>query len=287
MPVDRQNYVDQAFRPAEAQFTLIGQTPARGIATPPRVPSRYFSSHLPCTHLLPRFGACIASPRPQIPHLTYRAALALPMASPHATETTRLLHSPTEAARSPTTAHDDSEPTKSPTRSTPLNFRIAATMFSFMVTGLFNASIGVLLPPISHHYNLTDLHVSFIFLCGPIGYVLASPSNASIHALLGQRGIAVIGPLLHTLAALGIAAHPPFPIVLVAFVVNAMGIGLVDGSWCAWAGGLERANVVSGLLHGSYSAGAAVGPFATGLWIAKTTRPWWEWYYVVVRWPWD
>lgn len=165
---------------------------------------------------------------------------------------------------------------------TSLNFRIAATMFSFMVTGLFNASIGVMLAPMSHHYNLTDLHVSFIFLCGPIGYVLASPSNALIHSLLGQRGIALIGPLLHTLAALGIAAHPPFPIVLVAFVVNAMGIGLVDGSWCAWAGGLEKANVVSGLLHGSYSAGAAVGPFVAGLSLGKAAMPWWDWYYVLV-----
>ncbi|OAG02024.1 MFS general substrate transporter [Paraphaeosphaeria sporulosa] len=165
--------------------------------------------------------------------------------------------------------------------STSLNFRIAATMFSFMITGLFNASIGVMLAPMSRHYSLTDLHVSFIFLCGPIGYVLASPSNASIHTLLGQRGIALIGPLLHTLAALGIAAHPPFTIVLVAFVVNAMGIGLVDGSWCAWAGGLEKANVVSGLLHGSYSAGAAIGPFVAGVSLGKLAIPWWDWYYVL------
>lgn len=71
--------------------------------------------------------------------------------------------------------------------------------------------------------------------------------------------------------------------MLVAFVVNAMGIGLVDGSWCAWAGGLKRANVVSGLLHGSYSVGAAVGPFATGVWVEGMGGMWWEWYYVVVR----
>ncbi|KAF1978855.1 MFS general substrate transporter [Bimuria novae-zelandiae CBS 107.79] len=203
------------------------------------------------------------------------------MASPQATKTTRLLDAATEDVTNLPTAQDSDAAAKAFPLSRSVNFRIASTTFCFMVTGLFTASIGVLLAPISHHYGLTDLHVSFIFLCGPVGYVLASPSNASIHSLLGQRGIAVIGPVLHTLAAVGIAAHPPFPLVLVAFVVNAMGVGLVDGSWCAWAGGLERANVVSGLLHGSYSAGAAVGPFATGLWIARTARPWWEWYYVL------
>ncbi|KAF2440028.1 MFS general substrate transporter [Karstenula rhodostoma CBS 690.94] len=201
------------------------------------------------------------------------------MSFPHANETTGLLDVPDDDTASSQLAQDQ-HGNESP-MSTSLNFRIAATMFSFMVTGLFNASIGVMLAPMSRHYTLTDLHVSFIFLCGPIGYVLASPSNASIHSLLGQRGIALIGPLLHTLAALGIAAHPPFPTVLVAFVVNAMGIGLVDGSWCAWAGGLEKANVVSGLLHGSYSAGAAAGPFVAGLSLGKTSMTWWNWYYVL------
>jgi fucose permease len=207
------------------------------------------------------------------------------MSIPNANETTRLLRSSDHDAASPQPAQgEDGMENRARARltSTNLNSRIAATMFSFMVTGLFNASIGVMLAPMSRYYNLTDLHVSFIFLCGPIGYVLASPSNASIHSLLGQRGIALIGPTLHTLAAVGIAAHPPFPIVLIAFVVNAMGIGLVDGSWCAWAGGLENANVVSGLLHGSYSAGAAAGPFVAGLSLGKAAMPWWDWYYVLV-----
>ncbi|KAL5424593.1 hypothetical protein PMIN04_003131 [Paraphaeosphaeria minitans] len=206
------------------------------------------------------------------------------MPFPHANETTRLLDASDDDSGTPQLAQDQNETddrAEDRPMSTSLNFRIAATMLSFMVTGLFNASIGVMLAPMSHHYSLTDLHVSFIFLCGPIGYVLASPSNASIHSLLGQRGIALIGPLLHTLAALGIAVHPPFPIVLVAFVVNAMGIGLVDGSWCAWAGGLEKANVVSGLLHGSYSTGAAFGPFFAGLSLGEAAMPWWGWYYVL------
>lgn len=207
------------------------------------------------------------------------------MSFPHANETTRLLGAPDDGADifQPTQDHSGiGDRAKVQPVSTSLNFRIAATMFSFMVTGLFNASIGVMLAPMSRYYSLTDIHVSLIFLCGPIGYVLASPANASIHSLLGQRGIAFLGPVLHTLAALGIAAHPPFPIVLVAFVVNAMGIGLVDGSWCAWAGGLEKANVVSGLLHGSYSAGAAVGPFVAGLSLGKLAKPWRDWYLVLV-----
>ena len=206
------------------------------------------------------------------------------MSSQDVHETTRLLDTPSDnVVRAPTAqGRDGLDPVKELGMSTSLNFRIAATMFSFMVTGLFNSSIGVLLAPISEHYGLTDLHVSLIFLCGPIGYIIASPSNAVTHSWLGQRGIAFIGPLLHVLAAVAIAAHPPFPFLLVAFVVIAMGIGLVDGSWCAWAGALERANVVSGLLHGSYSTGAAVGPFAAGLWLAKAAKTWWEWYYVLV-----
>lgn len=162
-----------------------------------------------------------------------------------------------------------------------LIFKISAAMYSFVTLGLFNSSIGAVLPLLSHHYSLTDLQVSSIFLAGPIGYVLAAQCSDTVHFRFGQRGIAIAGPLLQILATATAASHPRFGVLLAAFMFQGLGTGLLDGSWCAWAGSMEKANTVSGLLHGSYSVGGAMGPFIVTV---LTTRhfPWWTWYSILV-----
>jgi fucose permease len=154
-------------------------------------------------------------------------------------------------------------------------------MFSFIILGLFTSSIGVMLPPLSTHYSLNDLQVSFIFLVVPLGYIIGASLNPFLHSQFGQRGIAVFGPALHIVSAVALGLHPMFGILLLAFAVNAMGSGMLDGSWCAYAAGMENAGFVSGLLHGSFSVGAAAGPFFAGGLMEKR-MDWWVWYYVLV-----
>jgi fucose permease len=160
--------------------------------------------------------------------------------------------------------------------------QIAAAMVSFSTLGLFNSSIGAVLPLISQHYSLTDLHVSLLFLAGPLGYIGAALYSDTIHHRFGQRGIALVGPVLQIIATALIALHPRFGWVLCAFAVQGLGTGLLDGSWCAWAGSMEKANTISGMLHGSYSVGGAAGPFLVTL-ITTKGYPWYLWYSVLVR----
>jgi fucose permease len=166
--------------------------------------------------------------------------------------------------------------------SQPMASRVGAAMYSFAVLGLFQSSIGVMLLPISQHYSLSDLHVSFIFVVGPVGYVIGAYFNDLVHCTWGQRGIAILAPTLQIFGALAIAAHPSFSVVLVAFAALALGGGLLDGSWCAWAASVSNANTVSGLLQGSFSVGAAFGPFLAGTVLPAWNRSWHDWFYVLV-----
>ena len=163
-----------------------------------------------------------------------------------------------------------------------LPVKIAAAMFSFVVLGLYTSSIGVILPHLETHYGLSDGQVSFTFLAWPVGYILAAQLNDTIHSKFGQRGIAIIGPLTHVVFAVGASAHPPFILFLLFVAVGSFGAGLIDGSWCAWAGAMERASLVSGFLHGSFSVGAAAGPLLADALISPGKRPWYTWYYVLV-----
>lgn len=195
---------------------------------------------------------------------------------PDDNETSPLLHD--------TNNNPDAQETSTTTSTnmdTRLTFKIAATMYSFSTLGLFNSSIGAVLPLLSHHYSLTDLHVSLIFLVGPIGYVLAAQRSDAIHHRYGQFGIAIIGSIFQIVATATAALHPSFGMVLVAFAFQGLGTGLLDGSWSVWASSMEKANTISGLLHGSYSIGGAAGPFLVTV-ITQGRGMWWTWYRLLV-----
>ncbi|KAF2634520.1 MFS general substrate transporter [Massarina eburnea CBS 473.64] len=161
-------------------------------------------------------------------------------------------------------------------------FRIAATMYSFVILGLFTASTGVMLGPLMSYYHLTYLQGSTLFLVPPVGYILSASLNSTIHARFGQRGVAIMGPLLHVLSAVVVACRPGnFGGALAGWGIMAMGTGLLDGSWCAMAAAMgSRANRVSGFLHGSYSTGAALGPFIFAELMAHNVN-WWVWYWIL------
>jgi fucose permease len=157
-------------------------------------------------------------------------------------------------------------------------------MYSFATLGLFNSSIGAILPLLSSYYTLTDLQVSVVFLVGPLGYIVAAQCSSAIHQRFGQLGIAFLGPVLQIISAGLLCSCLPFGVVLLGFAVQGLGTGLLDGSWCAWAGQMDKANTISGLLHGSYSVGAAVGPLLV-TYLTERNWAWYEWYYMLVSTP--
>ncbi|KAK8006048.1 MFS general substrate transporter [Apiospora marii] len=161
--------------------------------------------------------------------------------------------------------------------------KLAAAMYCFAVLGMFVSTTGVILSSVKADYGgLSDPQVSLLFLAAPAGYLVAAQLNRRLHLRYGRRGIAVVGPSLHVAMAAVVALHPPFPVVLSAWVVGSLGHGVVDGSVCAWAGDLESASAASGMLHGAYSAGAGLGPFLAGTLISREGQGrWYEWFYVL------
>ncbi|KAF3014045.1 hypothetical protein E8E14_011430 [Neopestalotiopsis sp. 37M] len=216
-----------------------------------------------------------------------QAATRRPKHNVSATETDPLL-SEGSAERTRTTTGDRPTLASSPigsgsdgTGRSELMLRIAAAMFAFMVMGTIQSVPGVLIPHLESYYGLSDTYVSIIFLISPVGYFLAAYMSSFIHLRLGQLGIAVIGPACQLIYAVGLCFHPPYSIVLLLSLIEAAGTGLLDGSWCAWAGAMPNGNTVQGFLHGSYSIGASLGPLIAGTMISVGKTPWWYWFYVL------
>ena len=125
--------------------------------------------------------------------------------------------------------------------------------------------------------------MSLIFLAPLVGYLTAASVNSTVHSKFGQRGVAIVAPTCQVLQALVFSLHPPYFVILMSYAIIGFGIGLVDSAWCAWAGGLPKANTVQGFLHGSFSLGATIGPFIATSMFTKAKLPWYMYYYVLVR----
>lgn len=128
--------------------------------------------------------------------------------------------------------------------------------------------------------------VSLIFIAPLTGYLIAASLNSTVHAKLGRRGVAIIGPICHVLQALVFSVHPPYSAILVAFAITGFGIGVLDSALCAWASSLPSPNTAQGFLHGSFSLGATFGPFIATTMFAEAKLPWYTYYYVLVCFAW-
>ncbi|KAF8851758.1 MFS transporter-like protein [Acephala macrosclerotiorum] len=162
-------------------------------------------------------------------------------------------------------------------------WRVFATFWSFFVVGMNDGSYGALIGHLEKYYSLSYTVVSLIFLSPFVGYSLSSILNNHVHLLLGQRGVAIIGPTCHLVSYIIIAIHPPYPVLVVMYIFVGFGNGLIDAAWCAWLGNMANANEVQGVLQACYALGATVSPLiATGL-ISGGGLGWWSFYYIMVK----
>lgn len=135
------------------------------------------------------------------------------------------------------------------------------------------------------YYDLSYTIVSLIFLTPFAGYAVASFTNARIHMRFGQRGVALAAPLCHAATFAALAAHPPYPALVALNVLSGFGNGLTDACFCAWVGGMDKANAIQGIMHSCYSLGALMAPLIATNMVVTAGLPWYTYYYVMVRTP--
>ncbi|KAF2004668.1 MFS general substrate transporter [Amniculicola lignicola CBS 123094] len=157
-----------------------------------------------------------------------------------------------------------------------------ATFWAFIVMGANDAAYGAIIPYLEEYYNLTYVVVSLVFLSPLAGYASAAVLNNAIHVRFGQRGVAFIGPFCHLCAYIGIALHPPYPVLVVVFILAGFGNGIEDAAWNAWLGNMANTNEVLGFLHGFYGLGAVLSPLAATALIVQAGWPWYAFYYIMI-----
>ncbi|KAK2766927.1 hypothetical protein FQN54_006242 [Arachnomyces sp. PD_36] len=161
-------------------------------------------------------------------------------------------------------------------------WRFFATNFAFVILGANDAVYGALIPYLEEYYNQTYTTISLIFLSPIVGYVTSALLNNMIHMHLGQRGIAILGPGAHLIAYVIVCLHPPYPVLVVVFMIAGFGNGVADAAWNAWLGAMENSNELLGFLHGFYGLGAMLAPLIATTLITKAGWEWYMFYYIMV-----
>ncbi|GJC96256.1 MFS transporter [Colletotrichum higginsianum] len=73
----------------------------------------------------------------------------------------------------------------------------------------------------SSFYDINYITVSLVFFSPLIGYVSSGILNTRLHNALGQRGLGVLCGGTHMLSAIINVLHPPFPVLVVSFMLGA------------------------------------------------------------------
>ncbi|KAK2738501.1 hypothetical protein FQN57_007016 [Myotisia sp. PD_48] len=162
-------------------------------------------------------------------------------------------------------------------------WRFIAACYSFAILGLNDAAYGPLIPYLEQFYNVSYTVVSLVFLSPLIGYVTSALLNNKVHVKYGQRGVAILSPGAHLVSYIIISQHPPFPVLVFAYVLAGFGNGLADAAWNAWIGGMPSSNnELLGIIHACFGAGATMAPtIATSL-ITKANWQWYQYYYLAI-----
>lgn len=109
-------------------------------------------------------------------------------------------------------------------------------------------------------YNVSTTVVSLIFVTPFVGYTAATALVNKMHMSFGQRGIAIAGPLCHLIPFVVMAIRPPWPVMLVTYMIVGLGNGLVDAAWNSWVADMVSANTLMGILAAFYGLGATLSP---------------------------
>lgn len=138
--------------------------------------------------------------------------------------------------------------------------RVALSFGTFILVGVYDGVIGVLLPSIILAYGLTKATVSLIFPASAAGYLLAALNSGALLARLGRRRLLALGAGLWTVGLLTVGMAPPFAVIPVAVFCAGFGVAIIDAGLNAYIAGLPRGAGLLNYLHAFYGVGALLGP---------------------------
>ncbi|KAF9077556.1 major facilitator superfamily domain-containing protein [Rhodocollybia butyracea] len=139
--------------------------------------------------------------------------------------------------------------------------QLAALYWCLFLAGWNDGSTGPLLPRMQEAYNVGYIIVSLIFVFACVGFITGACLNVPFSQKLGFGKTLVLGSILQQIAYAIQAPQLPFPVFVMAFTINGIGLSLQDAQANGYVASLKtHSETKMGLLHAAYGAGALCAP---------------------------
>lgn len=161
-----------------------------------------------------------------------------------------------------------------------LRFAIGISFFAFILIGINDGAVGVLLPGMQTTYHTGKDTISLLFLAGTFGYFVASFNNGLLLDKLGNRRFLLLATLIVGFGFALLSSKPPFFLLLLGIVPIGFGGAMLDAGLNSFIARLPDNTAQLNYLHAFYGMGALLGPLVASGFLALG----WVWNSVYFVW---
>lgn len=161
-----------------------------------------------------------------------------------------------------------------------LRLTIGVSFFAFILIGINDGAVGVLLPGMQSTYHTGKDTISLLFLAGTAGYFIASFNNGLLLNKLGNQRFLLLATVIMGLGFALLSSRPPFFLLLLGIVPIGFGVAMLDAGLNSYIAGLPNNTVLLNYLHAFYGTGALLGPLVAASFLALG----WIWNTVYFVW---
>ena len=158
-------------------------------------------------------------------------------------------------------------------------WRLASAAIFFLLMGINDASSGALIPYVEKYYSVGYAVVSLIFVGNAIGWILAAPLVNLVENRFGRAKTYIFATSLMSVAYTAIICTPPFPVVVVSFLLLGFAMGLFLAITNAFIINLVNGTVILGAMHGLYGLGGVVSPLMATAMVSRGIH--WSYFYAI------
>ncbi|KAJ6627844.1 major facilitator superfamily domain-containing protein [Mycena sp. CBHHK59/15] len=152
-------------------------------------------------------------------------------------------------------------PTRSRSQVVRARVHLSALCGAMFLAGWNDGTSGPLIPRIQKVYNVGFLLVSLTFVLATVGFISGALLNMQLADRIGFGKVIVLGSLCQVVAFSLQAPAPPFPLFVLSFAINGVGVALQNSQSNAYVVSLKyNSEIKMGLLHARYGLGALSSP---------------------------
>lgn len=133
--------------------------------------------------------------------------------------------------------------------------------WTLFLAGWNDGSTGPLLPRLQEVYHAGFVIISLIFVFACVGFIGGALSNIYLTDKFGFGKTILLGSLFQVIGNAIRSFAPPFPVFVMAYTINGVGVALQDAQANGFVATLKHnAETKMGLLHAAYGLGAFASP---------------------------